>query len=70
MLSLPCVEFKDKFEKDMLTYMEHDFVNKKQKEYIYKLKTEKLKTQKALLITVDFAENFTTVLQDAVYVRT
>jgi len=60
--------FKENFEKALTKYITHDFVFRKQSEFLRHLKQENLKAENALMIQVDFAQNFSFVIQKAIQV--
>lgn len=69
-LTVPVQDFSNLYTRLLVGYVEHIFVKEKQKEYIKLIKSESLRTRRALLIVVDFAQNYTVVVQNAVQVNT
>lgn len=56
--------FLKKLQEDLLSYLQHDFVASAQSSYFFDLK-EKLQ-DKQFLVSLDFAENYTCQVQDAI----
>lgn len=61
-------EFVVMFEKYIPKILEHEFITRKQNGYIYSLKNERTRQEAAICITVDFAQNYSFVVQNAVQV--
>lgn len=68
-LTVPLVDFTETFIKSLVSYITHDYIKVQQQTFIRHVKNEGLKDQKALMITVDFAQNYSMHIQDAVQVK-
>jgi len=59
-------DFSERFRETLPKYLEHEFVYRRQKNFISEIKASDLNDGSTLIVTVDYGENYSFVIQKAV----